>query len=286
MPSSNLPSTGSSTFWERILFPHSGIHKDKLCALLRDKAILLTGASSGIGFELMNLLSQCPVTLIVCSRQKDTLQELVNSLPNVKATIHVYELDLKLQTSVDQLVSGLKAIGIKPFLLIACAGKSIHRMLLPYPERFHDTVRACNVNYKGTTGLVHAFLPEITEAGGIVINISALNVLLPPTAGWAAYQASKAAADQWFRCLAPELEAAGGKVISIYLPLVRTPMSLINFKNDKKPAMSAVQAAHKILKATYSKKAIWKPWWTPVPVILAAIFPQLWHRIQVFKLKK
>ena len=50
---------------------------------------------------------------------------------------------------------------------------------------------------------------QLRARGGQVVNVSAANVLLAPAPGWSAYQASKAAFDQWLRAARPELVAAG-----------------------------------------------------------------------------
>ncbi|MCP2937878.1 SDR family NAD(P)-dependent oxidoreductase, partial [Salmonella enterica subsp. enterica serovar Typhimurium] len=70
--------------------------------------------------------------------------------------------------------------------------------------------------------------PALMQTRGHVINTSALNVLLLPAPYWSAYQASKTAFDQWFRCNQAEWKIIGVTSSRAYFPLVRTRMIVGN----------------------------------------------------------
>lgn len=113
----------------------------------------------------------------------------------------------------------------------------------------------------GPVQLILALTPILVARQGHIINISAINVLLLPAPQWAAYQASKTAFDQWFRCAAPELNAQGVRTTSIYLPLVRTRMIAPTKAYQNMPALSPDQVAKLICKAVIARPRTIAPWW-------------------------
>jgi short-subunit dehydrogenase len=129
-------------------------------------------------------------------------------------------------------------------------------------------------------------LPGLMEKKGIVVNVSTVSLFLPHTAGWSAYHSSKAAFDHWLRCAEPEMKAAGVSLCQVYLPLVRTRMSMIVEQNHKRPAMSAAKAADAILHSIIRRRRKYHPWCIAIPRFLDILVPNLWYRLQLRRLKK
>ena len=103
---------------------------------------------------------------------------------------------------------------------------------------------------------------------------------------WAAYQASKTAFDQWFRCAAPELNARGVSTTTIYLPLVRTRMIEPTQAYTNMPAMQPEQVAQLICKAIISRKRNYAPWWLIFGQLASVLFRWPWEAIMSRRLKK
>jgi NAD(P)-dependent dehydrogenase (short-subunit alcohol dehydrogenase family) len=171
-------------------------------------------------------------------------------------------------------------------IVVSNAGKSIRRPLFESLDRLHDFSRTMNLNYFGPVQLMLSLVPVLVARKGHVINISAVNVLLAPAPKWAAYQASKTAFDQWFRCAAPELNARGVSTTSIYLPLVRTRMIEPTEAYRNMPAMQAGDVAKLICKAIISRKRTYAPWWI-IPAQLGSIlFRRWWEEIMTRRMNR
>lgn len=285
-PLSDYNDNNRQSFRERCLFPVANPSSKKLTAKLSGKTVLLTGASFGIGAFLATILGEYQVTLILIARTKEKLEEIEQSLHGKSATILIIPADLREEAAIDSLLQELKKQEIEVDLFINNAGKSIQRGLQQSLDRYHDTERCSATNYTGPVNLLLGLLPGLLNQKGHIINVSALNVLLPPTAGWSAYQSSKAAFDQWLRCMEPELRVSNVRVSSIYLPLVRTRMSMVNEKNHSRPAMSKAKAVNVILNCIASGRRKYKPWWTGFVLFWCSLFPDLWYRLQVRYIEK
>ena len=116
--------------------------------------------------------------------------------------------------------------------------------------------------------------------------MSTVSLFLPHTAGWSAYHSSKAAFDHWLRCAEPEMKSAGASLCQVYLPLVRTRMSMIVEQNHKRPAMSCAKAADAILHSIIRRRRKYRPWCIAIPRFLDILAPNLWYRLQWRRLKK
>lgn len=134
--------------------------------------------------------------------------------------------------------------------------------------------------------MVLALLPDLCIKKGKIINISALNVQLPPVPGWSAYQASKVAFDQWLKSIQPELEEKGIAVHRLYLPLVRTRMIAPTKSYDKVPAMSAQHVAKIIVKKIYTGQKNFQPWWLFFVKLMVVLFPKTWVKTSLKWLNK
>ena len=270
---------------DSFLFPVRSVNTKKLAATVSNKTILITGASFGIGAELALRLSQYPVTLILVARTKERLEEIKKHCGE-KAVVHIYITDLRDETAVNELITDLKAKEIAVDILVSNAGHSIYRKLADAMERFHDTKRCSAINFTGPVQLLLGVLPGLTEKKGIVVNVSTVSLFLPHTAGWSGYHSSKAAFDHWLRCAEPEMKASGVSLCQVYLPLVRTRMSMIVEQNHKRPAMSCAKAADAILHSIIRRRRKYRPWCIAIPRFLDILAPNLWYRLQWRRLKK
>lgn len=268
---------------ERILFPVHPLNSGRLASQVNGKTILITGASFGIGARLAEILSNYKVTLVLVARTTERLEFLKNNLP---VTTHIFSTDLRNESSVNSLLKELIHRGIEVDIVISNAGKSIYRNLMDSLHRFHDIKRSSATNYTGPIQLLLGLLPGIIKRKGHIINVSTVSVLLPHTTGWSAYHSSKGAFDDWLLCIEPELKNQEVSVSHVYLPLVRTRMSMVNQKNDRRAAMTATGAATVILNCLVYKRRKYQPWIVGIPVFLDTLFPNLWYCMQVQRLKK
>ena len=282
----NYEDNMKQTILEKLIFPVRKINKRKLNKAVSRKTILITGASYGIGAKIAEILSNYNTTLILVGRTTERLKTLQKQFANKLSTTIIFSTDLRSEVQVKEFIVALEMQQLVPDIFINNAGKSIYRRLNETLNRFHDVQRSVSTNFTGPIQLLLGILPGIISKKGCIINVSTITVLLPNTAGWSAYYASKAAFDDWLRCMEPELRKLQVMVSSVYLPLVRTKMSMINENNRKKPAMSKEKAANAILNCLIYNKRKYRPWWVRVPLFLNALFPNLWFSIQLHLIKQ
>lgn len=260
-----------------ILFPPPFFFSERrLKKATKGKTILVTGASFGIGEAAVKQLAAKGVTLLLTARTKQKLEQLQVELHKKGAAVHIFALDLTDKVAVEDWLLVLQQ-NFEIDIVISNAGKSIRRPIYESLDRLHDFERTMALNYFAPVQLLLALIPMLERQKGQIINISAVNVLLPAAPYWAAYQASKTAFDQWWQSVAPELNNRGITTTAIYLPLVRTRMIAPTKIYDHVPAMSPNQVAKVITKKIYTKSHQFKPWWLIFGQWAGLIFGRLWY---------
>lgn len=245
---------------DAVLFPPVRLDMTRLRARVAGRRVLLTGGSRGIGAAIAAQLGAAGAHLVLVARDEERLDHVAAEVRVLGGTATIIVADLREATAVDAVLAH-PAVGAGVDVLIANAGVSVRRSLMRSLERPDDVRRTTAVNHLAHAQLVLGLTPALSRAQGMVVNVSAANVLLPPPPQWAAYQASKAAFDHWLRSTAVELETMGVQVRSVYLPLVRTDMTDRNPAYRNTPAMSADRAAEVVCQAMLRRRRRYQPWW-------------------------
>ena len=84
--------------------------------------VLITGASSGIGYELAKLFKRDGYNLILVARDKEKLQMAVDKLNNEKNKIIMLDVDLSREDEVDKLIKYINKNEIDINILVNNAG--------------------------------------------------------------------------------------------------------------------------------------------------------------------
>jgi NAD(P)-dependent dehydrogenase (short-subunit alcohol dehydrogenase family) len=168
------------------------------------KAVLVTGASTGIGRKLTERLASHGYFVYATAR-KDADLKALGAIPNVQGV----RLDV---TRPDEIAAALATItqaGRGLYALVNNAGiGSVSRLNDTPPEEF---AMLMNVNVTGPYLVTKAFTPLVVAAKGRIVNIGSISGLLSsPEVG--PYQMSKAAIETYTDVLAKELAASGVKV--------------------------------------------------------------------------
>lgn len=272
---------------ERLLFPSVKVKQQDLSRAIKGKIVLITGASYGIGECVASGLAREGVTLILVARTAEKLHALKQDLEKTGAIVHTFSADLRKEAALDALFEYLQQHSLAEVdILISNAGKSIHRFIYDSLDRFHDFKRTMALNYEAPVQMMLRLIPAIAQKKGQIINISAINVLLAPAPGWAAYQASKTAFDQWFRCASAELKARGIACSSVYFPLVRTRMMAPTAAYQEMPAMQPEQAAEIIFRTIIKRSRIYSPWWVFPAQVFSVLFRAPWEYFLSANLRK
>ena len=239
-------------YWERHMDPEAPTERN-LRAALRDRIVLVTGASSGIGRATALLLARHGARVILVSRTKEKLEELRDAITAEGGTAFVFPADLSDLDACDAMIHRVLAEHGHVDILINNAGRSIRRSIQAEYERFHDFQRTMQLNYFGAVKLLLAVLPEMRKRrSGHIINISSIGVqAFPPRFG--AYVASKSALAALSRCIAPEVIDDGVAITNIHMPLVRTPMIEPTGMYKNFPTSAPEEAAEMVAAAILSR---------------------------------
>jgi short-subunit dehydrogenase len=212
-----------------------------------DRAVMITGASSGIGEALAYRLGAAGAKVLLVARSLEKLEAIKQSIEASGGRAFVYAADLSDAKDTERLVAVVLAEHGGVDILVNNAGISIRRSVQKSYERVHDFERTLALNFLGAVRLIMGFLPGMRAAKqGQILNVSTIGVQVN-VPRYGAYIASKAALDAFSRVLAVEALEDGVKVTTIYMPLVKTPMMKSTTIYDAFPMRTADEAADLIV---------------------------------------
>ena len=244
---------------------------------VKDKVVLITGASFGVGEATAYQLSAAGAIVLLVGRTEEKLLDVVEKIRSSGGQAYMYAADLSCTEQVDALSKQLTQNHPVINVVVSNAGKSIRRSMALSYSRPQDFERTIAINYLGPVRLLLNIVPSMIEAGfGQVINVSAVGVRLAPAPRWAAYHASKTAFDIWLRSAAPEWLLQNIKTTSIYLPLVQTRMIEPTPHYQNIPSLSTDEAAFLVCKALIKHPKRIAPWWLYFAEIVSVV---LWRPI-------
>jgi NAD(P)-dependent dehydrogenase (short-subunit alcohol dehydrogenase family) len=236
------------TYWEEHLDTDTA-RDAAVVERLRDRTVVITGASSGIGKVVALKVAQAGGVPLLVARGKEKLEDTRAEIESRGGRAHVYACDLSDLEAIDALCEQLLLEHDSIDFVVNNAGRSIRRSLALSQDRFHDFERTMQLNYFGAIRLVMGLLPAMrAQQHGHVVNVSSIGVQTSPPR-FSAYVASKAALDSWSNVVASELVGDGIGFSTIHMPLVRTPMIAPTKIYQKFPTISPAQAADLVIGA-------------------------------------
>ena len=246
---------------KHIVYPPKSVGEDKLSEVFSGKWVVITGASSGIGEALTLRLIGAKANLFLIARNEEKLKSLCEKAQEKGCEARYKVIDLRQRQELDSWCETLREELPNVDFLFCNAGKSIRRAINDSIDRMHDFDRTMDLNYRSMVALSLALMPSLKRAAGRIVYTSSVSSRYPFVPGWSAYHASKCAANAWCRTARRERKKLGVKVQIAYMPLVHTPMSVVNETYKKLPAYSADEGACVLLKLAMSNKFRYKPWW-------------------------
>lgn len=173
----------------------------------QQKAVLVTGSSTGIGRKITDRLA-AEGFLVYAGARKSKDIDALNQIENVKAV----RLDVTSQIEIDQAVKQIEAGGLGLYGVVNNAGVLGLGSLIEVDETELDFI--FDVNVYGPYRITKAFAPMIVESQGRVINISSISgVLSGDLVG--VYSMSKHAIEAYTDSLDRELKRLGARAIAI-----------------------------------------------------------------------
>jgi serine 3-dehydrogenase len=201
---------------------------------MKDKTVLITGASSGIGAACARKFANLGSRLILAARRLEKLEDLAGSL-NVK--YHLLELDVRDRAQVEKAIGGLSEEWKKIDLLVNNAGLSrgLDKVHEGNPDGWDEMI---DTNVKGLLYVSRQVIPLMVKQGhGHVINIGSI-------AGHEVYPrgnvycATKHAVDAITKGMRLDLNDVPIRVSTVDPGLVETEFSQVRFYGDNARADS------------------------------------------------
>lgn len=206
--------------------------------------IIVTGASRGIGYELVKaLVADDSVTnVFAVSRNKESLERLAGECG---AKVHAVAADISADsfaaTYKEEIGSKVDAIDI----VVNNAGYLVNK---PFEELTREDIhKVYNVNVFAIFSLVQLALPQLQRSDRPhIVNISSIGGFQGSAKfpGLSAYSSSKAALVGLTECLAEEFKGKGIAVNCLALGAVQTEMLAQAFPGYKAPLQPAEMAAY------------------------------------------
>ena len=192
--------------------------------MIKDKVVIITGASSGIGYATALSLAKEGAKLVVGARRTDRLESLVKAIEENNGEILAQKLDVTKKSDCDDLVNtAIKKWG-KVDVLVNNAGL----MPLSFVKnlKVDEWDQMIDVNIKGVLYCTAAVLPHMRETkSGHIINISSVAGRIVFPAG-SVYCATKHAVTAFSEGLRQELSTRNNiRVTTIEPGVVATELT-------------------------------------------------------------
>ena len=168
---------------------------------------LITGASSGIGFELARLFAQDGYNLVLVARDRQKLEEIAAQWQQqFRVSVKVVQKDLALATSPEEIFQELQRNSIAVDVLVNNAGSGSHGAFAESDPA--SQLQMLQLNVVALTHLTRLFLPDmIRRAHGKILNVASTAAFQPGPL-MAVYYASKAYVLSFSEALANELRGS------------------------------------------------------------------------------
>lgn len=224
---------------------------------LKNRIVLITGASSGIGKATAHAFAAEGARLLIAARREDRLRAEVDALKAAGAAdVHTIALDVTQRSSVEAFLATLPADWQKIDVLINNAGLSRGLDKL-YEGKPDDWEQMIETNVMGLLYVTRAVVPGmVARKQGHVVNLgSTAGELTYP--GGAVYCASKAAERAINDGLRQDVLGTPIRVTSVDPGMVETDFSNVRFHGDKARAAKVYEGVTPLTPEDIADTIVW-----------------------------
>lgn len=194
---------------------------------MRGKAVIVTGASSGIGRACVLKFLEAGCKVAAVARRKNLLESLVTESSGQLLPIAA---DITLPGEADRVIAETaQAFGGIDVLVNAAGALKSGTIETTTLDDWDDLM---NLNVRAPFYLVQKAMPYLIERKGNVVNVSSVNGLRA-FPGVLAYCVSKAAIDHLTRCVALEVASKGVRVNAVNPGVTLTNLHKASGMNDE-----------------------------------------------------
>jgi uncharacterized oxidoreductase len=186
---------------------------------LKNNTILITGGTSGIGYELASRLIDLGNTVIITGRDQTKLDLAKKQLPK----IHTFRSDVSDANAIKSLHEQVTKQFPELNILINNAG--IMRKINLHDTDINTITQEIDINLAGPIRMVQQFLPHLkTKTSAAIMNVTSGLALIPfPIAP--IYAATKSGLRSYTHSLRVQLKRTNIRVFELVAPAADTPLN-------------------------------------------------------------
>lgn len=196
-----------------------------------ENAVLITGASSGIGKAMAEYLSGSGYRVVLVARHLEKLQEVADK---ISGEVLCIPYDLQDLCNIETIFKKCSDNGIKLYGMVHCAG--INRDQPVKTNNLNDMIEVMNLNLMSFIELAKYFYKKkYSKDGGSIVAMSSMAAFVCAK-GMCTYSASKAGIDASVQVMSKEFAKRKIRVNSIQPSFVNTPMARMTVNYEAKIA--------------------------------------------------
>lgn len=176
--------------------------------------IMITGATSGIGYEMAQQLAAKKFDLVLVARRAEKLAEMKSLLEKQHGIqVNIFAKDLSLPQQASELYEEVKARDLEVTMLVNNAGVGMYGEFIN--TDLQEELRMIEVNVASVVALTKLFVQDmIVRKRGRIMNVASLLSFLP-FPYYSVYSATKAFVLAFSQTFAAELEGSGVQLVTL-----------------------------------------------------------------------
>lgn len=225
---------------------------------LKNKWVLITGASSGFGAAAARAFAGEGAKLLLGARRMDRLAKVVAQANKLGAAAHFAALDVSQTSSVESFIAWAKTkLKSQPLHVLINNAGGAQGLDTIAEGRDADWETMLQTNVLGVLRMTRAALPLFPrDDGASIINIGSI-AGRTAYAGGSAYCAAKAGELQITRTLRLELFGQGIRVSTVDPGLAETEFSIVRFKGDTERARKLYENTNPLVAEDIADILVW-----------------------------
>ncbi|NLZ48909.1 MAG: SDR family oxidoreductase [Clostridiales bacterium] len=219
---------------------------------------LITGASSGIGYEMARVFARNKHDLVLVARQEEALKKLADKLiKDYGVKVYLIPTDLANPQAASELYNKVNKLELEVDTLVNNAGFGYVGLF--YKEELYKDTDMIQVNIRALTELTKLFSKDmVNKKRGFILNVASTGAYHPGPYT-AVYYATKAYVLSFTEAIAKELKPYNIVVTALCPGATKTNFSKRAGRRDNKAAMSPEKVAEAGYKALMKKKTVVVP---------------------------
>lgn len=227
-----------------------------MASRLKEKWVLITGASSGFGAAAARAFAREGSHLLLGARRTERLEEISEECRKLGAAdAQAHYLDVAKTASVEEFAAWVRGVSKRVDVLINNAGGA-HGIDPVATAKDADWEAMFEINVLGVLRMTRAILPLMQDTQGSIINIGSIAGRTAYEGG-AAYCGAKAAELQITRSLRLELCGTGLRVSTVDPGLAETEFSMVRFKGDAERAKKVYEGVEALTAEDIAETLVW-----------------------------